>query len=62
MGSDNVNFFKNWFLNFITVIILALGTALMGVIFYWLYQSLVGEIILIIIFISLIMTIVDNYL
>lgn len=57
-----MNFFKNWFLNFITVIILALGTALMGVIFYWLYQSLVGEIILIIIFISLIMTIVDNYL
>lgn len=57
-----MNFFKNWFLNFIAVIIVALGSALMGVIFYWLYQSLVGEIILIIIFISLIMAIVDTYL
>ena len=62
MRSDNVNFFKNWFLNFIKIIIVALGTTLMGVIFYWLYQSLVGEIILIIIFISLIMAIVDTYL
>lgn len=57
-----MDFFKNWFLNFIKIIIIDLGIVLMGVIFYWLYQSLVGEIILIILFISLIITIVDNYL
>lgn len=57
-----MDFLKNWFLNFIIIIIIALGIVLMGWIFYCLYQSLIGNIILIIIFISLIMTIVDNYL
>lgn len=57
-----MDFLKKWFLNFITIIIISLGVVLMGWIFYCLYQSLVGEIILIIIFFSLIMTIVDNYL
>ena len=57
-----MDFLKKWFLNFIIIVIIALGIALMSYIFYCLYQSLVGNIILIIIFISLIMTIVDIYL
>lgn len=57
-----MNFFKNWFLNFITVIAVILVSALIGGIFCWLFQFLIGKIILTIIGISLIMTIVENYL
>ena len=54
-----MEFLKRWLLTFIALAILVLGVTLIVVIFYWLYQDLIGKIILLIIGVSLIMTFID---
>ena len=57
-----MNFFKNWVSYFIIMIIVTLGLVLIGGVSYWLIHFLIGKVFLAVIGISLIMTIVDNYL
>ncbi len=57
-----MNFFKNWVSYFIIMIIVTLGLVLIGGMSYWLFHFLIGKVFLAVIGISLIMTIVDNYL
>lgn len=57
-----MDFLKNWFLNFIIMIIVTLGFVLIGGVSYWLFHFLIGKVFLAVICISLIMTIVDTYL
>ena len=57
-----MNFFKNWVLYFIIMIIVTLGFVLTGGVSYWLFHFLISKVFLVVIGISLIMTIVDIYL
>ncbi len=54
-----MEFLKRWLLTFIALAIFVLGVTLIAIIFYWLYQDLIGKIILLIIGVSLIMTFID---
>lgn len=55
-----MNFLKRWFLTFIALAIFVLGVILMAIIFCWLYQSVIGELILLMIGVSFVITFVNS--
>lgn len=55
-----MEFLKRWLLTFIALAIFVLGVTLIAIIFYWLYQSLIGKLILLMIGTSLIMTFINS--
>lgn len=57
-----MEFLKRWLLTFIALAILVIVVTLMTIIFYWLYQSAIGQLILIMIGVSLVITFIDSKL
>lgn len=57
-----MDFLKRWFLTFIVLTIIVIVATLMAIIFCWLYQSALGQLILIMIGVSLMMTFIDSKL
>jgi hypothetical protein len=54
-----MEFFKRWLLTFIALGIVVIVVTLITIIFCWLYQSAIGQLILIMIGVSLMMTFID---
>lgn len=57
-----MDFLKRWFLTFIVLTIIVIVATLIAIILCWLYQSALGQLILIMIGVSLMMTFIDSKL